>query len=375
MYEIQKLNKICNKIEGILECGYCLTDTAENPDGIILRSFNMADFEVGSNLKAIGRAGAGVNNIPIDRMTEKGIVVFNTPGANANAVKELVLCGMLLASRDIVGGNRWVNALPADENVAKATEKGKASFGGTEIFGKTLGVMGIGAIGILVANMGVCLGMDVLAYDPYLTDANRARLDDRVRVVESDEIFAKSDFISLHIPLLPSTRGMINGASLAGMKKGVILLNMSRAELVDVSAVKAAIAEGKVRSYVVDFPTADVLNEKGIIVIPHLGASSEEAEENCATMAAAQLKDYLENGNITNSVNFPSLSKQKTGSVRTCVLYNVGNSVAETLTKKLENADIAYKENAKTGYMIIDGEKELDCSLFKLDGILRVIRL
>ena len=260
MVKILKLNKISPVINNVFDAKYEVSDDCVDPDGIILRSFNMADYETGASLAAIGRAGAGVNNIPIEKMAEKGIVVFNTPGANANAVKELVLCGMLIASRDIIGGNKWVNTLTSD--VAKATEKGKAAFGGHEIFGKTLGVIGLGAIGVKVANAAVALGMTDL-----------------------DGIYANSDIITLHVPLLDSTKGMINAEAIAAMKDGVIILNMSRGSLVNVADLKAALG-GKIAKYVVDFPDENVINTDNIIVLPHLGASTEEAEDNCAEMAA-----------------------------------------------------------------------------------------
>lgn len=375
MFEVLKLNNISCSINNILE-GYKLTDESANPDAIILRSFSMHEYETGDRLLAVARAGAGVNNIPLTKMMEKGVVVFNTPGANANAVKELVLCGMLLSCRDILGGIAWVNSLPADENVPKTTEKGKANFGGTEIIGKTLGVIGAGAIGVLVANMGITLGMKVLAHDPFLTEENRARLSSKVEIACLEKIYSECDFISLHAPLCPATRGMIDATAIGKMKNCVVILNFSRGELVNVPDIKAAIEEGKIRKYVVDFPSADVLNEKGIIVIPHLGASTEEAEENCAEMAACQLKDYLENGNIVNSVNYPCLSKIHTMPHRTTVLYKAGMNVAEKVARlfKNEKLDIANAEGCQSGYLIIDSEEKLDaCLIQTIEGVYRVI--
>lgn len=369
MYEILKLNKISPLINGILE-GYALTDEAENPDGIILRSFNMADYAVGSKLKAIARAGAGVNNIPVDKMTEKGIVVFNTPGANANAVKELVLAGLLLSCRDIIGGNKWVNELPADDTVAKATEKGKAAFGGIEIFKKTLGVLGCGAIGLLVANAAKALGMNVVVYDPFLSEKARATLNPEITVMATnDEVYAVSDFVTVHIPYMPSTKNMINAETIAKMKSGVTILNMSRAELVDVTAIKAAIADGKVRKYVVDFPTADVLNEKNVIVFPHLGASTAEAEDNCAEMAAKQIKDYLENGNIVNSVNFPRVSMPRSKAVRACVRFVPGSDAAKAIAAM---DDAVVGERGSIGYGIVEFANRPSDDTFAYDGILKV---
>ena len=362
MKNILKLNKISPVIESVFDGNYNLTDACVNPDGILLRSFNMADYEVGDKLVAIGRAGAGVNNIPVEKMAEKGVVVFNTPGANANAVKELTLCGMLIAVRDIIGGNKWVNTLESD--VAKTAEKGKSAFGGTEIFGKTLGVVGLGAIGVLVANAATSLGMKVVGYDPYLSDKAKATLNPSVKVVTLDEIYALSDIITVHVPLLDSTKGMINADSIAKMKDGVIVLNMSRGSLVNVADMKAAIADKKVRKYVVDFPEEAVLNTENIIVLPHLGASTEEAEDNCAEMAAKQVKDYIENGNIVNSVNYPNLVKERNGA-RTCVLFK---SSAKDAISAL-GGDCAIATRGEYGYAIFDGPVP---SLDKVEGVVRV---
>lgn len=351
MYTILKLNKISPVVNDILDNNYVLTDEDNNPDGILVRSANMAEYAVGEKLVAIARAGAGVNNIPVEEMAKKGVVVFNTPGANANAVKELVLCGMLLASRDIIGGNKWVNGLT--ENVAKTTEKGKSAFAGHEIFGKTLGVIGLGAIGRLVANACVALGMKVIGYDPFLNDDMKKLLDKSVQTASLEDVIAKSDVITLHVPLTGGTKNMINEGSIAKMKNGVIILNMARGALVNAADIKKALAEKKVAKYVVDFPDEETINAEGIIAIPHLGASTEEAEDNCAVMAANQIKDYIENGNILNSVNYPKLSKDRTGAVRTCVLF-----LAED-QKDVEKLDGDKKiaTRGSYGYAIIDGEK------------------
>lgn len=362
-YNIQKLNKISPVINGVFDKKYNVVDTCDDPDGIIVRSFNMAEYPVGKNLVAIGRAGAGVNNIPVADMAKRGVVVFNTPGANANAVKELVLCGMLLASRDIIGGNRWVNTLT--EDVAKATEKGKSAFGGTEIFGKTLGVIGLGAIGVLVANAALALGMKVIGYDPYLTEENKAKLNAEIKVVTLDEIYAGSDMITLHVPLVDATKGMINADAIAKMKDGVIILNMARGALVNVADLKKALADKKVRKYVVDFPDETVINSDGIIVLPHLGASTEEAEDNCAEMAAKELVDYIENGNVKNSVNYPSISKERTGKARTCVLFDA--AALASVEKIAGDKKVAVK--GAYGYAIFDGEKP---DLTGIEGIIRV---
>lgn len=364
MYDILRLNKISPVINGVFDDKYNLTDEDKDPTGIIVRSFNMADYSVGKNLVAIGRAGAGVNNIPVDRMAQEGVVVFNTPGANANAVKELVLCGMLLASRDVIGGNKWVNTLT--EDVAKQTEKGKSAFGGTEIFGKKLGVIGLGAIGVLVANACVALGMNVIGYDPYLSDNAKKNLNKEVTIVDLDTIFTDSDIITVHVPLLDSTKGMFNTSAFAKMKDGVIILNMSRAALVNVPDIKEAIKSGKVRKYVVDFPDESVINSDNIIAIPHLGASTEEAEDNCALMAAEQLKDYIENGNIVNSVNYPRLTKDRTGKIRTCVLF--ASSAFDKLNALDGDKKIAVK--GSYGYAIIDKNEQADLS--GIEGIIKV---
>jgi D-3-phosphoglycerate dehydrogenase len=329
-------------------------------------------------LLAVGRAGAGVNNIPVDRMSEAGVVVFNTPGANANAVKELVLCGMLLASRDVIGGSLWVNTLDADEDVPQITEKGKANFGGNEIFGKTLGVIGLGSIGVLVANVSLCLGMKVIGFDPYITTENKNKLDERVVIVNTlEELYNRSDFVTLHVPLTEGTKNMINAEAISMMKNGCVLLNMSRAGLVDLKAVKDALKVGKISKYVVDFPTVDALKTKNIIVIPHLGASTEEAEDNCASMAAAEIKDYIENGNIKNSVNFPQIQKVRTGKYRCCVLYkadkgNTSADIKEYISKQGYACDMADSIKNGYGYMIIDSDEIIDLSPIKDSNILRV---
>ena len=285
---------------------YEKADAIEEADGILVRSAAMHDMELPANLLAIARAGAGVNNIPLDKCAEKGIVVFNTPGANANGVKELVIAGMLLASRDVAGGIEWVKANVADENIAKDAEKAKKNFAGTEIQGKKLGIIGLGAIGVKVANVAKHLGMEVYGYDPYVSvDAAWNLSRDVKHVLHVEEIYAECDIITIHVPLMDATKGMINQEALDQMKDGVILLNFARDLLVDEKAVLGAIKAGKVRKYVSDFPNPVTAGQEGCIVIPHLGASTEESEDNCAVMAVKQMKDYLENGNIANSVNYP----------------------------------------------------------------------
>lgn len=355
MKNILKLNKISPVINNVFSNNYVLGDDIVDPDGILVRSFNMAEYQTGNNLVAIARAGAGVNNIPVEEMAKKGIVVFNTPGANANAVKELVLCGMLLASRDIIGGNKWVNSLT--ENVAKATEKGKSAFSGHEIFGKTLGVVGLGAIGRLVANACVALGMSVVGYDPYLNEKMKSMLDEKVETVSLEELLAKSDIITLHVPFTDATKNMINAKAIGTMKSGVIIINMARGALVNTDDIKKAIGEGKVRKYVVDFPDENVLNTDGIIVIPHLGASTEEAEDNCAVMAGKELVEYIENGNVINSVNYPCITKERAeAKVRTCILFNAQD---KECVEKLDG-DKAIAVRGNYGYAIIDADEKID---------------
>lgn len=337
MKNIQLLNKIAKCGTDIFDENYAVAEGIENPDAIMVRSAVMHDMEFGSNLKAIARAGAGVNNIPLDRCAEEGIVVFNTPGANANGVKEAALCGMLLACRDIVGGINWVKTAKDDPNVAKLVEKEKSKFAGTEIKGKTLGVIGLGAIGGPLANAAIHLGMDVLGCDPYISVEAAWNLSRAVHKVNTrEDIFKNADIISIHTPLIDNpdpkvaTKHMINKDTLAMMKDGVIILNFARDALVNDDDMEAALKSGKVRRYVTDFPNARTAGMDGVIAIPHLGASTEESEDNCAVMAAKQLREYLENGNIVNSVNFPDVSMPHSGDLRFCVLHkNVPNIIAQ----------------------------------------------
>ena len=318
--KIQLLNKIAKV--GLNELGdaYTVGEDVQNPDGIMVRSAVMHEMELGSELKAIARAGAGVNNIPIDRCSEAGIVVFNTPGANANGVKELAICALLLAARNVVGGIEWAKGLT--EDVAKQVEKGKSKFAGTELLGKTLGVIGLGAIGGMIANVALELGMKVIGCDPYLSVEGAWNLNHRVvRAATYDEIFEKADYITLHVPATKDTKNMISTESIAKMKDGVKIINLSRADLVNAADVAAAMESGKMSAYVTDFPTEDVLKIPGAVAIPHLGASTEESEDNCAVMAARELDDYLKNGNIKNSVNYPNLEMPHSGAARICVLH------------------------------------------------------
>ena len=375
MFDILTLNSISKKIYTVLDDNYAVSNDCASPDGILVRSFQMADYEIGDNLLAVARAGAGVNNISIPRMTEKGIVVFNTPGANANAVKELVLCGILLASRDVLGGIAWASTLTGAD-VPKQVEKGKSKFAGNEIDGKTIGIVGLGAIGIKVANACYALGMKIVGYDPFLTEANKALLNCDIEIVDTlDELYPKADFITLHVPLLDSTRGMINADTIAKLPDGAVVLNMARGELVNVQDIKDSLASGKLKGYVVDFPSEDCLNTKGIIAIPHLGASTEEAEDNCAVMASAQLKNYLEDGNIVNSVNFPALSIERTTEVRIAVTYNAGTSALDAIKALAKDAKFNYAEKKSVGYALIDVDACDEALIEKLSDLDEVVSI
>ena len=289
--------------------GYTITDSIEEAAGILVRSADMLDMTFPAGLRAIARAGAGVNNIPLDRCAEEGIVVFNTPGANANSVKELVLAGLMLAARDIVGGAIWVKENSDQPDIKKAAEKAKKAFAGHEIQGKTLGVIGLGAIGVLVANAALDLGMEVYGYDPYLSVHSAWNLSSKVHYAANlDDLFRQSDFLTIHVPYMDSTKGMINAEGISKMKDGVAFLNFARDALVDEEAMAQALESGKVRIYVTDFPNASSVKMKNALVLPHIGASTEEAEDNCAIMAVKELQDYLDNGNIIHSVNYPDLN-------------------------------------------------------------------
>ncbi len=383
MTKILALNKIAEcGLEHLPKTQYEVSSSLENPEGIILRSFSMHEMELPESLLAVARAGAGVNNIPVDKCADKGIVVFNTPGANANAVKELVLAGLLLSSRKITEGINWTQSLAGNEGVAKLVEKGKGEFVGPEIQGKKLGVIGLGAIGVLVANAALELGMEVYGYDPYISVEAAWKLSGRIiNTQKLDTIYEQCDYISIHVPLLNDTKNMFNEAVFAKIKKGVRILNMARAELVDNKAIIAALEDGIVASYVTDFPTDEVLGVKNIITIPHLGASTPESEDNCAVMAAIELKDYLEHGNIKNSVNFPDCELEYTGKTRICVIHaNVPNIVGPITTacgnKSINIANMINKSKGKYAYTIIDIDNAtsegLEHELLKIDGIIKV---
>ena len=359
MAQILKLNEISPVADKEFPAGYTFTKEAENPDGIMLRSFNMHEYPLGSNLLAVARAGAGTNNIPIPACTEKGVVVFNTPGANANAVKELVLCELFLGGRKITDAIDWVRTLKGTEGISKAVEKGKSKFVGHEISGKTLGVIGLGAIGVMVANTAVDLGMDVIGYDPYLSVAGALHLDNRVRTADLDTLVKSADFVTVHVPLTPDTDKMFNAETFAKMKDGAVLINNSRGELVDTAAVLEAVRVGKLERYITDFPADELIGEPNVICVPHLGASTPEAEDNCAQMAAKELVDYIENGNITHSVNFPDVSAPRASAARVCVMHKNVEGVISSITSVVSKAGINIanlldKSKKDMAYMILD---------------------
>jgi len=367
MYKIQTLNNISPLGLELLPRGkYEVASELMNPDAIVVRSFEMHKMELPATLKAIARAGAGVNNIPVDKCTEKGIVVFNTPGANANSVKELVLTGMLIASRKIVQGINWAKSLIGKgDEVTKLIEKGKSNFDGPELKGKKLGVIGLGAIGVMVANAAVALGMRVTGYDPFISVESAWFLSTRVKrakVLES--LLAESDYVSIHVPLIDATKAMINKERFAIMKQGMRLLNFSRNGIVHNEDLKAALASGKVSVYVTDFPDEDMLKLDNVICLPHLGASTPEAEDNCAVMAVEQVKDYLEHGNIKNSVNFPECELAHSGKRRLLVANkNVPSMVGQITTilaaEKINIADMINKHKGDIAYNIIDIDSTL----------------
>ena len=382
MYNVQTLNKISAVGLSKLGEGYTYGDNVENPDAVLVRSASMHDMDMPESLLAIARAGAGVNNIPLDKCSEQGIVVFNTPGANANAVKELVLAGLLLSSRKIVAGIEWAKTLRGNgDAVGKMVEKGKSKFAGPEIKGKTLGVIGLGAIGALVANAAIALGMDVVGYDPFLSVDGALQLSRHItHVTNLDEIFAESDYITVHVPLTPDTKNIICAENIAKMKDGVRILNYSRADLCNSADVVAGIQSGKISSYVTDFATDDLLGVDGVIAMPHLGASTPESEDNCAEMAAKEIKDYLENGNITNSVNFPAAKMARTGDVRYCVLHKNVPSILQTILSFVseQGANIENMENKSRkdyAYTIIDvtgATSDLTNKIQDVEGVIRV---
>lgn len=381
MPQILKLNEISPVADKEFPAGYTFTKEAKNPDGIMLRSFNMHEYPLNDELLAVARAGAGTNNIPIPACTEKGIVVFNTPGANANAVKELVICELLLGGRKITDAIDWVKTLKGTEGIGKAVEKGKSKFVGHEISGKTLGVIGLGAIGVMVANTAVDLGMNVIGYDPYLSVAGALHLDNRVRTADLDTLIKSSDFITVHVPLTPDTEKMFNADTFAKMKDGAVLINNSRGELVDTGAVLAAVESGKLERYITDFPSDELIGVPNIICVPHLGASTPEAEDNCAEMAAKELVDYIENGNITHSVNFPDVCAPRSTSSRIAVMHNNVEGVISKVTSAISAsginiANIIDKSKKDKAYMLVDLDAKIsDKTVKEIESFDFVIRV
>ena len=383
MFNYNCLNPISDKGLDLFSTDYKAVDTLEEADAALVRSAAMHDLELGDKLLCVARAGAGVNNIPLDKCADKGIVVFNTPGANANGVKELVFAGMLLASRDIIGGIDWVKENVADENIGKTAEKAKKAFAGTEIAGKKLGVIGLGAIGIKVANDATALGMEVLGYDPYISVNAAWSLSRNVKhVTNVEDIYRECDFITIHVPLMDSTKGMISKDAVQMMKKGVVILNFARDLLVDEQAVVDGIEAGKVRHYVTDFANPTTAGKKGVICTPHLGASTEEAEDNCAVMAVKEVMDYVENGNISHSVNYPDCDMgicKAEG--RVAILHKNVAGIIASFTTILGNAnvnveDMTNKSRGEYAYTLLDlGSKPADSAIEEIkaiDGVIKV---
>ena len=358
MFNVLTLNKIAAIGTDRLGDNYNFGEDVANPDAVLVRSAAMHDMEFGENLLAIARAGAGTNNIPKDKCSEQGIVVFNTPGANANAVKELVITGLFLSSRKVVEGIDWAKTLKGNgDAVGKMVEKGKSQFVGREIKGKTLGGVGLGGIGILVANAAVALGMNVIGYDPFMSVANALKLNPAVKLMkDSESVMVNCDYLTIHVPLTPDTKDMVDADMIAKMRDGVRILNYSRDGLVNSTAVLEAVKSGKVAKYVTDFATDDIIGEENIICMPHLGASTPESEDNCAVMACDELKEYLENGNIVNSVNYPAISLAKSGDVRFCVMHkNVPELLKKVLSEVKGNVEnMLSKSRGDYAYSIID---------------------
>ena len=375
MYKIGTFNKISPVGLGRLTDSFALVEDPNEANGIILRSYDMHEMDFSQDLLAIGRAGAGTNNIPVDKCSELGIVVFNAPGANANAVKELCLAGMFMAARNIPAGLAWAKTLVGSEGVGKQIEKGKGQFAGTEIMGKTLGIIGLGAIGALVANAAEALGMKVIGYDAFFNDKMAQALSPTVEVVDDlSALYPQCDYISIHVPANDATKGMVNAEAFAQMKDGVIFLNFSRDKLMNDEDLLAAIDSGKVARYVTDFADDTVLNadKEQIIVLPHLGASSAEAEDNCATMAVDQVMDYLENGNIVNSVNFPAISMGPRKGTRVCVIAKATAGADEKVSAACPGAEIVSETKGDYTVVLADTPSPVDASAISGDGIIRV---
>lgn len=381
MYNVKTLNKISKVGLQELTDKYTVSDDCANPDAILVRSAKMHDYTFNPELLCIARAGAGTNNIPCDRCAEEGIVVFNTPGANANSVKELVICALLLASRNVVGGIEWVKSIAGTEDVAAQVEKGKSAFVGPELLGKTLGVIGLGAIGARIANDAIELGMKVYGYDPYLSVDAAWRLSAGVmHATDLDTIYANCDYITIHVPYMASTKHTINAEAISKMKNGARIINLARAELVDDDAIIPALESGKISCYVTDFPNDKTAGAKGVIAIPHLGASTPESEDNCAVMAANEIRDYLENGNILNSVNMPRAFLPPTANPRIGIIHkNIPEMLAKiTAAVSANGTNIEHMVNAGRGdyaYTLLDLsaiQEGLAHTLRTIEGVIRV---
>ncbi len=390
MHKIQTLNKIAAVGLDVLDRdNYEIATDINNPDAILVRSADMHEMALSDNVKAVARAGAGVNNIPIPELTEKGVVVFNTPGANANAVKELVMLALLLSSRPAIDANKWANGLAGKgDEIPALAEKGKGQFVGPELKGKTLGVIGLGAIGAMVANLALKFGMEVVGYDPFLSVKSALSLDQSVKIAETlDSVYAKADYITIHVPQTADTKGMINAAAIKNMKNGVRIINIARGGLIVSADVLAAIESGKVKCMVTDFASEELLNNPKVVVLPHLGASTPEAEDNCAVMAARQLKDFLENGNIVNSVNFPKTVTDNpipAGGTRLCISHkNIPDTISKFTTilgeAKLNISAFINQARGDVAYNIIDVDArvsdEIAAKLAACDTVNRVRRI
>ena len=384
MFRIKTMNKIAQVGLNQFPADYQVGDSVEGEEGILVRSAKLHDYPFPDTLWGIARAGAGTNNIPVAECAQKGIVVFNTPGANANGVKELVIAALLMASRDLVGGVEWVKAQAAtpDTDVAAAVEKGKSAFVGPELYRKTLGVIGLGAIGALVANAALSLGMEVYGYDPFLSVDTALRLDRHVHVVKDvAELYRVSDYVTIHVPYTPDTRHTINADTIAQMKDGVRIVNLARGELVDDAAMMAALERGKVARYVTDFPNNTITLAPNVVPIPHLGASTPESEDNCAIMAAQQLRDFLENGNIKNSVNFPNVEMERSGVQRLCIIHRNIPAMLANITAQLSGdgvnvENMTNKSRGDFAYTLVDVGSAVEESVIDdiraIDGIIRV---
>ena len=384
MFRIKTMNKIAQVGLNQFPADYQVGDSVEGEEGILVRSAKLHDYPFPDTLWGIARAGAGTNNIPVAECAQKGIVVFNTPGANANGVKELVIAALLMASRDLVGGVEWVKAQAAtpDTDVAAAVEKGKSAFVGPELYRKTLGVIGLGAIGALVANAALSLGMEVYGYDPFLSVDTALRLDRHVHVVKDvAELYRVSDYVTIHVPYTPDTRHTINADTIAQMKDGVRIVNLARGELVDDEAMMAALERGKVARYVTDFPNNTITLAPNVVPIPHLGASTPESEDNCAVMAAQQLRDFLENGNIKNSVNFPNVEMERSGVQRLCIIHRNIPAMLANITAQLSGdgvnvENMTNKSRGDFAYTLVDVGSQVEKSVIDdiraIDGIIRV---